>query len=796
MTSSVRPQPQQFKPLQSPVEAKNVLNCYEILNMRDFSWPVNVYRVEFADSTKQTHQNRGEAKDIIWRLRKNDCRNLWKGFGFVVDLNQWEVAVPQRWGLSEQIITAEYSVSMKRSFTATVNDAQGRAVIAGILRDGIKSHFKNNTSPDLGELWQDFDAFCQYPGSDWQQEYLMCRRFSVGIKALAGSRLVLQTNVSTTSLDGKCFADYYEAGHLHDLADMIESKRESRLTRMNRPIGVRVFHQPSEGAAAARALDLEDIEAILRHAQLPPDKQRKLGLPLLKCRPFGGKVLDVPACELRLILGSQITQEDHAETIIEPQERSEWMRKIRNFVVDCQVQGQTLELSHEPFSTDEFDHMVILPPAVRVRGRENKEVLIPSPNQVTDRSIQSRAWMRMDHIRQYGFLVQRSINPALAWPEKLDCERGNCLKEHLEAIFVDQGIDATFSLVPFHSADDLRRQVEKDGHDSVLVVLPEGWRAFRSGNDTHDQIKRLLDVPSQCIHHDHTLPLPLARQDWKTIKKMEDKWVRRIRQAYDITLGNLLVKNHWFPFAPYDPFHYQIHVGLDVGGVHNTHAVACLGYGFKHPTEGLLFLPEEIPIETQKKEPIPTESLYRGLLQMFERVYSELTGSGCKPDFDSVLFHRDGALLGDGDAWNERDALERLYVELNRRGWVSKNALWTVAEISKTAENWRLLRNEGVQVRNPMVGHAVFPFDDTNVAIVATTGSPYLWQGTALPLLVTVSNITGTADRRHVIQDVVWQADMCFTKPDMGMSLPWVLNVADKGALQLSKSYRICGITV
>ena len=127
---------------------------------------------------------------------------------------------------------------------------------------------------------------------------------------------------------------------------------------------------------------------------------------------------------------------------------------------------------------------------------------------------------------------------------------------------------------------------------------------------------------------------------------------------------------------------------------------------------------------------------------------------------------------------------------------MSKNALWTVAEISKTAENWRLLRNEGVQVRNPMVGHAVFPFDDTNVAIVATTGSPYLWQGTALPLLVTVSNITGTADRRHVIQDVVWQADMCFTKPDMGMSLPWVLNVADKGALQLSKSYRICGITV
>jgi hypothetical protein len=60
---------------------------------------------------------------------------------------------------------------------------------------------------------------------------------------------------------------------------------------------------------------------------------------------------------------------------------------------------------------------------------------------------------------------------------------------------------------------------------------------------------------------------------------------------------------------------------------------------------------------------------------------------------------------------------------------------------------------------------------------------------------VRVSDIAGKAERKPVIQDIVWQADLCFTKPDMGMSLPWVLNVADKAALQLSKSYRISGIT-
>jgi hypothetical protein len=106
-----------------------------------------------------------------------------------------------------------------------------------------------------------------------------------------------------------------------------------------------------------------------------------------------------------------------------------------------------------------------------------------------------------------------------------------------------------------------------------------------------------------------------------------------------------------------------------------------------------------------------------------------------------------------------------------------------------------LLRITAGDFGNPLVGYAVFPFDDPNVALVATTGSPYLPQGTAHPLLVTISDICGRANPKHVVQDIVWQADLCFTKPDIGMSLPWVLNVADSGALQLSRSYRISGIT-
>ena len=118
----------------------------------------------------------------------------------------------------------------------------------------------------------------------------MCRRFFVSVKPLAGGRFVLQTNVATTSVDGKCFADYYETGSLQDLAGMIAAKRESRLTRENRPVGVRVLHQPAEGTGATRALDFEDVEALLRHAELEPDQQRALGSPVLRCRPFGRQI--------------------------------------------------------------------------------------------------------------------------------------------------------------------------------------------------------------------------------------------------------------------------------------------------------------------------------------------------------------------------------------------------------------------------------------------------------------------------------------------------------------------------
>jgi hypothetical protein len=168
-------------------------------------------------------------------------------------------------------------------------------------------------------------------------------------------------------------------------------------------------------------------------------------------------------------------------------------------------------------------------------------------------------------------------------------------------------------------------------------------------------------VPSQCIQHDHTLPEVWVGRPHADIQREDWRLARRIAQRYELCLWNLFAKLGWVPFAPADAFAYNVHVGLDVGGRHNNRAMACLGYGYAAPSKGLLFRPEEIPIDVQKAEPIPTNCLTQGLLSLFEQVHAELTATGVKPDFERTLFFRDGRLLGDGEDWNELDALNGFF---------------------------------------------------------------------------------------------------------------------------------------
>lgn len=151
------------------------LSCYEIVNRDALRWGVRLYKVRRVGGG-QSHAERGEAKQAIWSLRKK-YKDLCGGYGFVVDVDEETIAVPSNWNLPSGVREGEYQVALDSEFTTEPTNRQHRAVIAGILREGIKKHFKDNRSDVLGDWWQDFDRFCEMPDYQNASEFHFCRKF-------------------------------------------------------------------------------------------------------------------------------------------------------------------------------------------------------------------------------------------------------------------------------------------------------------------------------------------------------------------------------------------------------------------------------------------------------------------------------------------------------------------------------------------------------------------------------------------------------------------------------------------
>jgi hypothetical protein len=204
------------------------LSCYEIMNKDALRWNVREYKVRLAHRTRDVEH--GEAKQVVWALRKKHS-GACRGYGFVIEVDEATVAVPSGWNLPSGVQEGEFYVTFDSEFTTDPNDRRHRSVITGILREGLKAHFKRNRSDTLGDLWQDYDRFCQMPDYGSGREFHFCRKFGVAAKVLACNRWVLQPLISTVTLDGRTFADYFRAGEVDVLTAMIEAKQSNRLNR-------------------------------------------------------------------------------------------------------------------------------------------------------------------------------------------------------------------------------------------------------------------------------------------------------------------------------------------------------------------------------------------------------------------------------------------------------------------------------------------------------------------------------------------------------------------------------------
>ena len=512
------------------------LSCYEILDLDALRWDVRLYKVRRVAGGVQGHAGRGDVKQAIWGARKKNPETC-RGYGFVVDVDAETAAVPANWDLPSGTIADGYVVNFDKSFQTDPSNPSHRKAIAGILREALKKIFKEGQSDELGALWQDYDRFCQVPDRIRGAEYLFCRKVGFLPKTLRGNRWAIQVVVTTATVDGRTFQDYYRDGSVGDLAEMIHAKQANRFDRQNKPVTIRVLRdQSTSSQASVVALDLVSPDLISAHGRLSRQQQSDLARGIVLCQAFGKPSVEVPMDQIRLILDAKLTGADHTETIIDPQARHRLTVQVRDQIHGMEAHGHQIPLSGVPVDASEFPTLLIAPPSLRVRGHNGTETTLPPSIRVNEAGLRQRAKDRLDHVKRYGFLVQRPINPILACPSSFGLDRARRMKEDFNSILKSEGIDFSFEEFLYRDVEQLNAHVIVNDFDAMLAVLPEGKRAPYREDDTHERIKRRIEIPSQCIHHDHTTPASWIGRPYQDFRQAEPQLAGRIRQRYELCL--------------------------------------------------------------------------------------------------------------------------------------------------------------------------------------------------------------------------------------------------------------------
>ena len=326
------------------------LNAYSIQNREDLSWEVAIYKIVQLNGDQSNNEDRGKIKDIMWDLRRQH-KGLRPGYGFIFDVDETTVAIPKGWNIPQEDDFKGYRVTRDREFKAQMSNPNHQAIVKGILRESIKRHFKDNGSfSKIGPLWQDYNDFCQMPDlTQSDQDIIYYRKFHVSPELLKDNHWALQIAITTPSIDVRTFADYYNSGEVKRLAEMIQLKRKNRLTRQNRPTEIRVWYSP-EGATAT-VLELDNPDEVITHSTFDSSNQIAQANQTILCKRYKKSPIAIPLSEIRFIPDSGIAQERHQETIIAPEERTNWYDMLHDFLNGLEVYGQTLNLAE---SSDKY----------------------------------------------------------------------------------------------------------------------------------------------------------------------------------------------------------------------------------------------------------------------------------------------------------------------------------------------------------------------------------------------------------------------------------------------------------
>lgn len=299
------------------------------------------------------------------------------------------------------------------------------------------------------------------------------------------------------------------------------------------------------------------------------------------------------------------------------------------------------------------------------------------------------------------------------------------------------------------------KQAVEDNHidrGGALLILPE-----RADPDLHNFIKRELfeTLQFQCVQASSLKRYfhpTVNGGDYRVRDNCGGKFISYTRNT---ALGMLMV-NHKWPFALYNPLNYDVYVGIDVL---NTMAGFTYVYNggrnayFRH-------------YRSRQKERLSRKQIFSVLHRDLQR---DLRRLELQPR--SIVIHRDGRSFV-----QEEEGFAAAVERLKQDRVLPMDVQIGVVEIHKTTMGrLRLFEERNNQIFNPRIGSR-FVIDNQQ-AIVCNTGWPFRFPGTVAPLHVSIAK--GDLEIEKALEDVFALSQLAWSAPDKSSRLPITIKLGD-----------------
>jgi len=244
-----------------------------------------------------------------------------------------------------------------------------------------------------------------------------------------------------------------------------------------------------------------------------------------------------------------------------------------------------------------------------------------------------------------------------------------------------------------------------------------------------------------------------------------EKGLKNWNSFIEINAFDIIQQLGCLPFTVDTPLYHDMQLVIDVSekSSHIVLSLVMLKEGMKTPVFDSLVKPKT----DSKKEEINAAFLERYVVELFTNNKTVIS----KFNLNSLLVLRDGKNCG-----SEYSSLQDTVAKLIGNGILAATFTMTFVEYHKTTlKEVRLIDKSASGYTNVLEGSYFIP--DGNTAILATTGSGTLNQGTASPVMI--KGGYGNCDMKKILHDVFISSQLNFSSPSVAQRLTFAAKRAD-----------------